>query len=188
MNRLLDQLNNISRFSLILCGCLMSGQVFAAWGNDSPWSKKYSAQKEQAAAEEVVIDTPEVMPAAEPVMMEPEPVMSAPEPVMMEPEPVVESAVNSRRGTDIMSRSGKGYAVQVFACKTFEKMAEYQAKHGLEDLTAVKTERKGTQVVVLVSLHENRQSADAAAANLAQITGSKPWVRNLSGLQAIVVE
>ena len=191
MNRLLDQLNNISRFSLILCGCIASSQVAAAWGSDSPWSKKYATQNKQAA-EEVVIDAPEVMP--DPVVMEPEPVMAEPEPVpvMAEPEPepmpVTEVPVASTSVTDIMSLPGKGYAVQVFACKSFEKMGEFQAKHGLEGLTAVRTERKGKQVVVLVSLHDDRQSADIAASNLADITGSKPWIRKLASLQSIVVQ
>lgn len=193
MNRLLDQLNHISRFSLILCGCLVSSQVAAAWGSDSPWSKKYSAQKKQAE-EEVVIDTPVVMPVAEPVMMDPEPVMAEPEPVEIEPVMAeseampVEEPMATTDDADIMSLSGKGYAVQVFACKSFEKMGEYQARYGLEDLTAVNTERKGKQVVVLVSLQDDRKSADNAASNLEQITGSKPWVRRLSSLQAIIVQ
>ena len=52
----------------------------------------------------------------------------------------------------------------------------------------VKTDRSGSIVYVLVDIHPDRASADAAAAELEVKTGSKPWVRSLGGLQAIAVQ
>ena len=50
----------------------------------------------------------------------------------------------------------------------------------------MKTDRSGSIVYVLVDIHPDRSSANAAAADLEMKTGSKPWVRSVAGLQKIV--
>jgi len=197
----LDRAARISAFGIMLCGTLMSSQAYAAWGNDSPWSKKHAEQKRQAALEEADLDKPAVEHMAEPMPvveeLEPIPLAAEPEPVPdtmapetvlapMEPEPM-EMATEIHDASDIMSLPGSHYAVQVYASVSTSSMDRYKASHGLEHLVAVKTERNGSPMYVLISLHDSRSSADEAASNLEQITGSKPWVRSLKGLQAIVM-
>jgi len=52
----------------------------------------------------------------------------------------------------------------------------------------VKTDRDGSAIYVLVSVHDDRVSAEQAAADLEQKTGSKPWIRSMAGLQKVAVE
>ena len=67
-------------------------------------------------------------------------------------------------------------------------MEKFKASKGLDDLTVVKTDRSGEIIYVLVDVYPDRTSANAAAAELEIKTGSKPWVRSLAGLQAIVAK
>ena len=67
-------------------------------------------------------------------------------------------------------------------------MNRYKDSHSLYDLKAVKTQRSGQVMFVLVSLHDNRSDAKQAAAEIEQRTGSTPWVRSIAGLQKIAIE
>lgn len=199
-----DKAVRIGVLSIMLCSIFVSGQVSAAWGNDSPWSKKHAEQKRQAALEEAVLDKPVVQPVVEhvaepiPAVVEPEPIPMAaePEPIPMaaeavpmpaaEPAPMAET-VATQGNPDILSLPGSHYAVQVYASAGTDSMDRYKVNHGLEDLIVVKTDRNGSPVYVLISVHEDRSSANQAASNLEQIIGSKPWVRSVKGLQSIVM-
>ena len=191
MKTLLINVRKISTLSFVLCGLLTSGQAFSAWGNDSPWSKKHDALKKQAAMDEVVIDAPVIQPAV--IEMEPAVVAVEIEPaeVVVEFEPVYEppmQAEESSQDGDILALPSSHYAVQVYASSSTDNMDRYKTTKGLEDLTAVKTDRNGSPVYVLISLHEYRTSAVEAASNLEHIIGSKPWVRSVGSLQAVTID
>lgn len=202
MNRLLKKIAKASMYSMLFCGTLMSSQVAAAWGNESPWSKKHAERKRQAALEEVVLEAPVVQPEvqaeAEPVAVDPEPVaipteivpVLEPEPVATRPVPmpVEEPVMDVQEEIEILSLPSSHYAVQVYASSSTDNMDKYKIVNGLEDLMAVKTRRNGSAVYVLVSVHEDRDSANEAASNLEQLLGTKPWVRSVSGLQAVVMQ
>lgn len=190
MNTLLINASKFSALGVFLCGSLIGGQAFAAWGNDSPWSKKHAELKKQAA-EEVVIDTPVIeTPVVEPVAVaEPEPVVL--EPVAMPVETVIESESyieEVAQDDSIWSVPSDHFAVQVYASSSTDNMDRYKVNNGLEDLTSIKTDRNGQPIYVLISLHEDRSSANEAAENLELIVGSKPWVRSVGSLQAVVAE
>lgn len=171
--------------ALVLCLAACSSSP-SPWSQDdeSPWKSKRDAEANGAPAEEFV-----AVPVEEPAMVEPEPVlveepMAMPEPEPMPtPEPVIESAP-----IGIMAMPATGYAVQVYAGKTESSVIRYQNTHALDELMMVKTEREGEGYYVLVSAHVDRTGANQAALDLEQKTGSKPWVRSISGLQRIAVE
>ena len=162
---------------LALAACSSSPSPWSQQ-DDSPWKAKRTAEESSVASEEFV-----EVPLDEPApMAEPEPVYE--EPVAMEPAPVVAAAAVG----GIMAQPANSYAVQVYAGGTEESVTKYQQAHGLEDLWSVKTDRDGSTIYVLVSVHDDRASAEQAAADLEQKTGSKPWVRSMAGLQKIAVE
>ena len=183
MKTLLINARKISALSFVLCGLLTSGQAFSAWGNDSPWSKKHEALKQQAAIDEVVIDEPVIQEAIV-YIDEPMPAFVELEPAALaidttpSYEPPMQIVETSNDDT-ILSLPSSHYAVQVYASSSTDNMDKYKTTKGLEDLTAVKTDRGGSPVYVLISLHEDRSSANEAAVNLEQIIGSKPWVRSV---------
>ena len=150
--------------------------------NDSPWKAKRAAEESAVVDEEFV-----EVPLDEPVPVEPEPVMEEPA-VIQESAPMIEAAPVAAAGGGIMAMSATSYAVQVYAGATEESVTRYQAAHGLEDLTVVETDRDGSSIFVLVSIHDDRASANQAAADLEQKTGSKPWVRSMAGLQKVAVQ
>ena len=198
MSTLLINAKKISALGVILSSFLISGQAFSAWGNDSPWSKKHAELKKQAAMEEMVMEAPVVETAeieAEPAIIEAKlnpyfsEIPSVHEPVVVKAiEPVAEPVEVASQEEGILAVPGSHYAVQVYASSTTANLDKYKVNNGLEDLTAVKTDRNGAPVYVLVSLHDTRGGADEAALNLEQIIGSKPWVRSVRGLQAIVMK
>ena len=181
MNITIKKMQGILLSNLMILGLAACSSSPSPWSqeNDSPWKSKRAGEESSAPAEEfVAVPVDEPMPIVEPEpMYEPEPV------VMQEPTPVVAPAVV---GNDIMSMPASSYAVQVYAGGTEESVTRYQAAHGLEDLWTVKTDRDGSSIYVLVSVHDDRASANQAAAELEQKTGSKPWVRSMAGLQKIV--
>jgi len=89
---------------------------------------------------------------------------------------------------EILAMPGSNYAVQVFASNTADSVEKYKNEKGLENLMSVRTDRSGSIVYVLVDVHPDRASANAAASDLEIKTGSKPWVRSIAGLQKIVSE
>jgi len=87
-----------------------------------------------------------------------------------------------------MALAGSDYAVQLFAAKSLDNVERFKNNHNLAELTTVKTDRSGSIIYVLVDLYTDRESANTAATDLEVKTGSKPWVRSVAGLQAIVAQ
>jgi septal ring-binding cell division protein DamX len=180
----IKQISGIIACNAMLLALAACSSSPAPWTrpDESPWSEKHAAAEQAVPADEIIIDEPAPVLVAEP-MAEPEP-----EPVMMtEPEPVP-VAMPATPEDEIMAMDSKAYAVQVTAMNDIPSMNRYQARFGLEDLTVVKTDRNGSVIYVLLSLQPDRASANQAAAELEQKTGTKPWVRSIAGLQKIVVQ
>ena len=186
-------IRGITISSLITLGLTACSSSPAPWtqADDSPWGAKHEAEVQNLPSDEAISDTslndpvlladPE--PEPEPIMMtEPEP---APAPEMIAPVVIQEELTPEQ---EVMALAGTGYAVQVYAGATAESVENFRSSKDLVGLTSVKTDRAGSIVYVLVDLHEDRASANAAAANLETITGSKPWVRSVAGLQKIVAQ
>jgi septal ring-binding cell division protein DamX len=199
MNITTKTIRGITISSLITFGLTACSSSPAPWtqADDSPWGAKREAETQNLPSDEAITDTslsdPVLLADPEP---EPEPIIE-PEPIMMsEPDPVpapevIAPVVIQEELTpeqEVMALAGTGYAVQVYAGKTSESVEKFSSSKDLAGLTAVKTDRAGSIVYVLVDLHEDRASANAAAANLEVITGSKPWVRSVAGLQKIVAQ
>lgn len=172
--------------NILIFGLTACSSEPAPWTrpDESPWSDKHA--KQEASVEEVnVIEEPIVIVEPEPMpepsrFEEPEPIVAAiavpePEPVPMTPE------------EQIMSMDA-GYAVQIFASKDMGNMDKFRSSNGLDDMLAVKTDREGSVVYVLVSTHPDRASANLVAEELEQRTGAKPWVRSIMGLQKVVYQ
>ena len=176
-------LSNLMVLALVACSSSPS-----PWSqqDDSPWKAKRAAEESNGTSGEfvdVVVDEP--APVAVPEEAYPYP---APE-VVQEPTPVIEPvAAAAVAGGSIMAQPANSFAVQVYAGGTEESVTRYQEAHGLEGLWSVKTDRDGSAIYVLVSVHDDRASAEQAAADLEQKTGSKPWVRSMAGLQKVAVE
>jgi septal ring-binding cell division protein DamX len=166
---------------LALAACSSSPSPWSQQ-DDSPWKSKRAAEQSGVADEEFV-----EVPLDEPApMTEPEPIYE--EPVAIEePAPMAEPVAAAAAGS-IMMLPANSYAVQVYAGGSESSVTKYQEAHGLYDLQTVKTDRDGSIIYVLVSVHEDRASATQAAADLEQKTGSKPWVRSMAGLQKVAVE
>jgi septal ring-binding cell division protein DamX len=172
--------------NILLMGLAACSSEPAPWTrpDESPWSEKHAAARDSAedlavVEEPVVISEPE--PVMEPVVIEePAPVVAAV--AVPEPEPVPQSSEERIMAMD------SGYAVQIYASSTLARMDAFKADNGLDDMFAVKTERDGSIVYVLVSTHPDRASANAVAAEVEQKTGTKPWVRSIEGLQKVVAQ
>ena len=186
MNITIRHIKGILFSNLVIVGLTACSSEPAPWTrpDESPWSEKHAAAdtgvQEVAVIEEpIIVVEPEPMP--EPSRFEePEPIVAAI--AVPEPEPVPMSAEEQ-----IMSMDS-GFAVQVFASSNMASMDKFMANNGLEDMLAVKTDRQGSIVYVLVSPTYDRASADVLAAELEQKTGTKPWVRSILGLQKVVYQ
>jgi septal ring-binding cell division protein DamX len=179
----IKQIQGVLLSNLMLLGLAACSSSPSPWSqqDDSPWKAKRDAEVVAAPVDEFVeVSLDELAPIAEPVF-EPEPV------AILEPEPVFEPEPASA-GNDIMALPASSFAVQVYAGGSEESVDRYQAAHGLQDLWTVKTDRDGAAIYVLVSVHDDRASANQAAVDLEQKTGSRPWVRSMAGLQKIVVQ
>jgi len=182
-------IRGIAVTNLVIFGLTACSNTPAPWTqqDDSPWSAKHEAQNTASAedvsdasasdpvliadAEQPITETPEVASAKEEIM-----------PVIVEDEPM-EKGMEPQ---DIMVMLSTNYAVQVYAGSTIESVEKFKSSNNVPSLTTVKTERSGSIIYVLVDIYAERAEADAAAANLEIITGSKPWIRSLGGLQSIV--
>ncbi len=174
--------------NLIILGLAGCSSSPAPWtqADDSPWGDKHAAEEQSLSADDAISDTslndPVLLADPEPeliIMEEPE---AAPVPEVIVPV-VVEELTPEQ---EIMELSGESYAVQVYASKTTESIEKFKNSKNLAELKTVKTDRSGSIVYVLVDIHPDRSSANAAAADLEIKTGSKPWVRSVAGLQKIV--
>jgi len=161
---------------------------------DSPWAHKADQAEEPAPAEQM-----------EPMAAEPAPEMAAPAatneivyapvepaaieaPVAVEPiaEPVQQEQAMDHAGTDLASMSAKSFTVQVCASRTMKQLKAFAKKHGLSaDLTAKTTVKGETWFVLLSGSYASRADARQALAGLPQV-GTKPWVRSVGSLQAVM--
>ncbi len=160
--------------ALILAGLAACSSEPAPWTrpDESPWSEKHAAASEEVVIveEPVVINEPE--PMAEPVMIA---AVAVPEPVPQTPEEQI-MAMNS------------GYAVQIYASTRLDRMDKFKSSNGLDDMLAVKTDRDGSPMYVLVSPEPDRHTAAMRANVLEQQTGTKPWVRSIESLQKVILQ
>ncbi len=183
-------IRGIAVTNLIILGLAACSSSPAPWtqADDDPWGSKRATEADSVPSDAAVSDTS----YSDPVLLadpEPEPI------VMQEPEPVMEMAVivpvmveDLTPEQEIMAMPASNYAVQVYASKTAESVEKFKSSKGLENLMTVKTDRSGSIVYVLVDVHSDRSTADAAAGGLEATTGSKPWVRSIAGLQKIVAQ
>jgi len=184
----IKKIRGITVTNLIILGLAGCSSSPAPWtqADDSPWESKHAAEANNVPSDDAVSDTslndPVLLADPEPepiVMQEPE---AVPAPEMIAPVMVQDLTPEE----EIMAMPASNYAVQVYASKTTDSVEKFKSNKGLENLMTVKTDRSGAIVYVLVEVHPDRASADAAAADLEVKTGSKPWVRSVAGLQKIV--
>lgn len=175
--------------NLVIFGLAACSSSPAPWtqSDDSPWMSKRTAEAESVPSDEIVSDSslndPVLLADPEPIVMQEPEAAPAPEVII---EPVVIEELSPEE--EIMALPGTHYAVQVYAGKTMESVEKFKANKELADLKIVKTDRGGTMVYVLVDLHSDRATANAAASDLEMKTGTKPWVRSVAGLQKIVAQ
>ena len=174
--------------NLIILGLVACSSSPAPWtqADDDPWGSKHAEEASAAPTDSEVADYSDPVLLADPepepiVMQEPE---AAPAPEMI--VPVMVQDLTSEQ--EIMAMPASNYAVQVYASKTDDSVEKFKSNKGLENLMTVKTDRSGAIVYVLVDVHPDRASANAAATDLEAKTGSKPWVRSVAGLQKIVAQ
>lgn len=174
-----------SLFVVGLVGCSNS----PSWrdADNSPWKTKRDS--ESSSLDEFVELNVDEAPFADTTMPEPgRESMFETEPVLTEPglpEPVEEIPAPSVLSSDIMSAPASAYVVQAYAGRKLNNVNGYKSSHGLDHMQIVKTNRDGEILYVLVSLHDGLESAKQASFDLEQRTGSKPWVRPVTGLQRI---
>ena len=192
MNITIRKIQGILISNLFILGLTACSSEPAPWTrpDDSPWSEKHAAV--DSSAQDVAIIEEPVMIDEPIVFNEPEPML---EPVFIEePDPVI--ATVAVPGPDPVAASPEqqilsmdsGYAVQIFASSTMNHMDKFKADYGLDDMLAVRTDRGGSIVYVLVRPTPDRSSANDVAAELEQRTGTKPWVRAIAGLQKVVAQ
>ena len=180
---------------------LASIYLLAACSSDpSPWSQSSSpwgnkdAQSEEVAAEEVA---PEPNAFVEPVIA-PEEAYTPIEPVVAQPvmpvvmeEPVVEAAparqVAMATGGDIASQPAGYFAVQVCASRTMKQLATFAKRHNLSDQwTAQTTVRGETWFVLLEGVYATREEARDALSRVSGQVDTRPWIRSVGSLQAVM--
>ena len=191
MGTITNIIRGVAVTNLVVFGLAACSSSPAPWtqADESPWGDKRASEAESVPSDVAVVDDtsysdPVLLADPEPepiVMQEPE---AAPEPEMIAPVVVQDEPVPQ----GIMYMPASNYAVQVFASSSEAGVDKYKSANGLEDLMTVKTDRSGSIVYVLVDIHPDRATANAAASDIEARTGSKPWVRSLGGLQQIVAE
>jgi septal ring-binding cell division protein DamX len=180
-------------FNVIVFGLVACSSDPAPWTrpDETPWSQQSVADQRPSEETVIVEEEPVVMNEsemmggterfAEPVYIEePVPVVAAvavpePDPIPMSPEAQI-LAMDS------------GYAVQIYASSTMSRVDQFKADYELDDMLAVRTDRDGSIIYVLVSPQFDRGSATTVAAELQQKTGTEPWVRAIQGLQKVVAQ
>ncbi len=175
----------------LLAGCSSDPSPWSQ--SSSPWGNK-DASTEEVAAEEVA---PEPNAFVEPVIAPEEaytpiePVVAKPvEPVEME-EPVVEAAparqVAMATGGDIASQPAGYFAVQVCASRTIKQLSTFAKRHNLSDQwTAQTTVRGETWYVLLEGVYATRDEAKNALARVSGQVDTRPWIRTIGSLQAVM--
>lgn len=165
----------------------------------SPWAGKSDAEMAQPV-EDVPLMTDETQTSmmdeaasresmyAEPI--EPigpttiDPVQDMPaEPEMVytpEPEPVMAG--------DIVSQPASYFAVQVCASSSMDKLLKFANRHQLPDQWTAKVNVNGkTWYVLLLGIYPTRAEASAALADVRGQLDTRPWIRSVGSLQAVMV-
>jgi septal ring-binding cell division protein DamX len=182
---------NLAVLGIISAGLASCSSSPAPWtqSDDSPWQSKRDTETQALPSDDAISDStyrdPVLLadPEPEPIIIaEPDP---APAPEMITPV-VVEEAMTPEQ--EIMSMPGSNYAVQLLATSSADKADKFKTDNGLDGLMVVATDRSGSMVYVVVDIHPDRASANAAASDLEARTGSKPWVRSVAGLQKVVAQ
>ncbi len=206
MNTTIKTIRNIAVSNLVVLGLAACSSAPAPWTqvDDSPWGAKYKAEAETLSndvesmsdpvllggSEAVVMPetiTPEV--AVESVAIEPVVVESAVvEPAVTEAAVIETVAESQSTEQELLSLPASDYAVQVYAATSIDSVEKFKDAKAVYELKTVATNRSGSIMYVLVDIHSDRASANAAATDLASRTGAKPWVRSLAGLQKIIVQ
>jgi len=180
-------IRNLVVTNLIIIGLVGCSSSPAPWtqAEDDPWGAKRDAEAQDTLPDEIVADAP----LDDPMLL------SEPEPYMMQEPEVVEAVVimpvvmeELTPEQEIMAMPSSNYAVQVFAGKSPDSVENFKNANDLSNLMTVRTDRSGSIVYVLVDVHPDRGTANAAAADLEARIGSKPWVRSVAGLQKIVAQ
>ncbi|NOQ88141.1 MAG: hypothetical protein GQ550_04390 [Gammaproteobacteria bacterium] len=189
MDITIKTIRNVAVSNLIILGLAACSSSPAPWTqhDDSPWGTKHATEAESVPSDDAVSDTS----LNDPILLadpEPEPIIMQEPEAVAAPEVIVPVMVDQTAEEEIMSMHETHFAVQVYAGKTTESVDRYKADKGLDDLMTVKTDRSGSIVYVLVDVHPDRATANAAASDLEIKTGSKPWVRSVAGLQKIVAQ
>ncbi len=189
MDITIKKIRGVAVTNLIILGLAGCSSSPAPWTqtDDSPWDAKHAAEEQNLPSDDAVISDTSLN---DPVLLadpEPEPIIMEEPEAAPEPEVIVAVVVEEQTPEqEIMALSGESYAVQVYASKTTENIEKFKDSKNLAELKTVKTDRSGAIIYVLVDIHPDRSSANAAAADLEMKTGSKPWVRSVAGLQKIV--
>ena len=164
--------------------------------SSSPWSNR--AEEMQAPVEEAPIEAPMAMEEVEPVPMEaammveePEPVMEPPmeEPMMMEPEMVAEEPMMAAMAGDIRSQPPGYFAVQVCASSNMQNLMSFARKHQLPEQWTAETSVNGkVWYVLLQGVYPSKAEAEAALADVSARLDTKPWIRSVGSLQAVMMQ
>lgn len=156
-------------------------------------SKEDLVVVESVVTEPEIVALPELetLPGLEPVpVQEPAPVPVEP---MLDTSKITNTemlidAPNTDDISDITNIPSSAYAVQVYAGKALANVNKYRSDHGLDYMQIVATDRNGEIMHVLVGIYDDRKSAKQASADIEASTGSKPWVRSITGLQKMVAK
>ena len=189
MDTTIKIIRGVAVTNLIILGLAGCSNTPAPWTqtDDSPWEAKHSTEEQNLPSDDAAISDTSLN---DPVLLaDPEPeTFIMEEPVAAHvPEVIVPVVVEELTPEqEIIALPGESYAVQVYASKTAENIEKFKNSKNLAELKTVKTDRSGSIVYVLVDIHPDRSSANAAAADLEIKTGSKPWIRSVAGLQKIV--
>jgi len=199
----INQFKAVLLTNLLAIGLAACSSTPAPWSrpDTSPWDSKHNAES-SVPADATITQAPEMTAPAEALPAEPQeeaapPAEEAAQPMPAAPAPaevpapaeykaksVVSDINNEQR---IMALPGSYYAVQVYAASTLKSVEQYKSDKNLDDnMMAVKTDRNGKTIYVLVETFPTRSAAQAAASDVKSATGSAPWVRSVAGLQKVV--
>ncbi len=187
MDITIKKIYGVAVINLIIIGLVGCSSTPAPWVqvDEEKHVPAEAAISDTSLNDPVLLADPE--PEPEPIIMEAPVAAPAPEvivPVVLEEDKPEQQTPEQ----EIMALSGSSYAVQVYAANTAESIEKFKIKKDLAELKSVKTDRSGSIVYVLVDIHSDRRSANAAAADLEIKAGSKPWIRSVAGLQKIIAQ
>ena len=174
--------------NIIILGLASCSSSPAPWAqaDDSPWGTKRASDVQDLPTDEAITDTSFNDPV---LLADPEPEIIMQEPEAPAPEVIIPVVVEEQTSEqEIMAMSTSHYAVQVYAGNTKDSVDHFKAKNNLAGLTTVKTQRSGSIYYILVEIHPDRATANAAAKTIEANTGTTPWVRSIAGLQKVVMQ